>query len=169
MSNYLKGNVDEELSLGTLAAVTLVGQDFDEVLAERSILTSLVATWAMQEFTPIAGVGPITVGIAHSDYTDVEIEQFIENTGSWNPASKVQSKEIGSRLIRKVGTFFPRGTGASNQPDPLNDGRPIKTKLNWTLITGSTLKVWAYNEGSGAIATTVPIVSLQGHVNMFLL
>ncbi len=164
---YIKGNVDEQLALSTLGAKTLISAVFDEVLAETARISSLVASWSMQEFTVASGDGPITVGIAHSDYTDIEIEQFIENAGSWNLGSKVQN-EISKRLIRKVGTFRASGPGGSSfDPTVLNLGNPITTKLNWRMITGDSLKLWAYNMGSSALATTDPQVFVQGHVNIW--
>ncbi len=163
MGRYLRGNVDEELALTTLAGKTLVGSPFDESVAERALLTSIVATYALDDFTLGTDIGPFVVGIAHGDYTDVEIEAFIENTGSWVEGDLV-SQEVAKRKIRIVGTFSQEITNAT---DVLNDGKPIKTKLNWILNIGDTLRLWVYNFGSNAVATTVPNVHIHGHVNIF--
>ncbi len=163
---YLRGNVDEKLSLGTLAARTLISQVFGEVVTETTFVTSLVAAWAMDAFTVATDDGPIMVGISHSDYTSAEIEEFIENTGSWNVASLVQTREIGRRLIRVIGIFRNDGS-SSTAPVTLNEGRPIRTKLKWTLNTGQSLDVWAYNLGASALATTDPGVFVQGHANLW--
>ncbi len=166
MGKYLRGTVDEVASLTTLGAETLVGNPFDSVVDSRTRVTSIVATYALADFTPTAGVGPIVVGIAHGDYSDAEIEAWIEQTGSWNESDLVSSKEVANRLIRMVGTFDRIGN--AEDVAVLNDGKPIKTRLNWLLNEGATLKQWAYNSGTGAVATTVPQFRMNGHVNLFV-
>jgi len=152
MGRYIRGNIDENLGLGT------------ETVNERTLVTSIIASWSLSNWTPAEGRGPVVVGVAHSDYTDPEIEAYIENTGSWNEGSKVE-QEIGRRKIRRVGQFdIPSGATVSAV---LNDGKPIRTKLNWILNQGQTLRYWAYNQGTLAIATTIPDVRLQGHANLF--
>ncbi len=167
MGRYIRGNVDENLALGTLAAATLVGVLFDETVNERTYVSSIVATWNLSDFTEAADVGPIVVGIAHGDYSDAEIEAFIENTGSWNEGDLVQQREVGRRLIRKVGTFGADGPVDSATSLTLNDGKPITTKLGWILLQGQTLRYWAYNPGAAAVSTTDPNVRLSGHVNLW--
>ncbi len=162
---YLRGNIDHKLALTTLAAVTAAGSVLGDSVTESAYLTSLKARWSLGEFTAGAGIGPILVGVAHSDYSISEIEAWIENTGSWEVGDKVQSREIGKRFIRRVGVFqTPLG---DTQDMVLNDGKPIHTKCGWGLATGQTLRIWAYNMGSAAIATTVPNVRVQGHANLW--
>ncbi len=148
----------------TLAANTLVGASFDEVVEERTFISSIVATYSLRELTAAAGVGPFLVVIAHGDYTDAEIEAVIETTGSWDEGDLVQ-QEVASRRIRKIGIFeSPIGSTAFIA---LNDGKPIRTKLGWILNQGITLKLCAYNMGSAPVATTVPIIDMQGHANLW--
>ncbi len=164
---YLKGNVDEKLSLGTLAATTLIGDVFDETVNERCLVSSLVASYSLDNLTPPQG--PILFGVAHSDYSDAEIEEVIENTGSWDEGDLV-NQEIAKRKVRQIGTFATDSviTSAGAIADvPFNDGKPVKTKLNWILLQGQTLKIWAYNRSSGALSTTVPIITASGHVNLW--
>ncbi len=162
---YIKGNVDEELQLGTLSARTAVSVLFDESVIERTLVSSLVATYSIDAFTQGTDDGPIMVGVAHSDYTSSEIEEWIENTGSWNEGDLVQMREVGKRLIRKVGIF--RNPDAATGSEVLNFGRPIKTRLKWLLTTGQTLRLWAYNLGNGNLATTDPNIHCEGHVNLW--
>ncbi len=166
MGRYLRGNVNESLNLGTLAALTLVSAVFDEASEEEKWVSSLVGQWTMSGFTPLAGRGPIMVGIAHSDYTDAEIEAWVENATSWDRGNLV-SQEINKRKIRRIGTFGTGGGGVASDDLVLNSGRPVKTKLGWTLVTGATLRLWAYNLGGTAVGTTVPIVTLEGHANLW--
>ncbi len=167
MGRYLRGSVDENLSLGTLASLTLVSANFDESVVERTLISSLVATYAMTDFTSGVQDGPIIVGVAHSDYTDAEIEEVLENTGSWNEGDIVQTREVGKRLIRRIGVFVPGGNHQPTDTVALNDGKPVKTKLNWILTTGDTLVVWCYNAGGSALAGTSPQVQVTGHANLW--
>ena len=164
MGRYIKGSVDEELALTTLAAKTAVLVAFADTVDERTLISSLVANYSISNWTPTADVGPILVGIAHSDYDLAEIEAFIELQDSWSEANRVQ-REVSSRLIRKIGVF--KMPSAADQSSVLNDGNPIRTKLNWILNEGQTLKVWCYNLGSAAVATTVPDFDIVGHANLW--
>ncbi len=165
MSNYLRGNVDEQLDLGTLAARTAIQIAFDETVDERTRITSLVATWAMDQFTVAAGDGPIMVGVNHSDYTLAEVQEWIDNTGSWSSGDLV-SQEVGRRKIRMAGVF--EASAQAGGAYALNDGKPIKMKLNWDLNSGQGLELWAMNLGDSALATTIPSVFVQGHANLFV-
>ncbi len=166
MKTYRKGNVQELLQIGTLAGQTLIIDVFDDTVTEKTLITSAVISWSIQGWTPIADCGPLMVGLAHSDYSAAEVEAVIENTGSWDEADLVQ-QEIASRKVRIVGILRPEAAGSSLEGNRLNNGDPIKTKLNWILNSGQTLDVWAYNMGQVAFATTSPQLHLAGHVNLF--
>ncbi len=154
---FLKGNIDEANPLSTLADGAVVKSDFDETVNERSLVTSIEATWNLRSGT--VGQGPIIVGIAHSDYTAAEIQEVIDNTGSWNEGDKVQ-QEVAKRLVRIIGSF-----PGDLADEDLNDGKPVKTRLNWVLLQGQTLSTWALNK-SGATLTTGTLVINQGHANI---
>ncbi len=164
MRGYLKGRIDEILTLSALAAKTAAITDFDETVNERTLVSTIVAAWSMDDFTEAADSGPIEVGVAHNDYTGAEIEEFLENAGSWNEGDKV-SKEQADRLIRSIGVFESAQQALGQAV--LNDGKPIKTKLNWILNQGDTLRLWAYNRGTAAVATTIPNVHASGHANLW--
>ncbi len=167
MGKYVKGNVDEAIALGTLAGKDALKQDFGEVMVDPGLISSILATWAMEGFTPAAGDGPVRVGVAHSDYSAAEIEEWIENAQSWDLGDKI-GQEVGKRLIREIGVFrSPNPVGNVGGPQTLNEGRPIKTKLNWRMTTGDTIAVWAYNSGGGNLGTGA-IVHASGHANIFL-
>ncbi len=167
MGRYIKGAVNEELSLGTLAATTLVSVDFDDTVLERTLISSIVARYSMADMTEGAGIGPILVGIAHSDYSDAEIEGWIENAQNWDEGDKV-AQEVGRRLCRKIGIFATSpGAAGGTEIAVLNDGKAIKTKLNWILNAGQTLSVWGYNMGANPLATTIPVIRIEGHANLW--
>ncbi len=165
MGRYIKGNVEELFSLTTLAPATVVGTSFDESVNERTYVSSIKATYSMTGYTKATDDGPILVGVAHGDYTDAEIEAWIENTGSWDEGNLVQQKEVGQRLIRKIGIFD--NPASASESVSLNDGKPLKTKLSWILNQGQTLRLWAYNKGTSALGTTVPVINVDGHVNLW--
>ncbi len=161
---YLKGNVDESLSLGTLAASAVVGDQWDEVVNERTRISSILVTWMIDNIT--SPQGPIVFGVAHSDYSDAEILEVIQNAGSWDSGNKI-SQEQAKRLVRVIGTLQADGDFAGTTDYRFNEGRPKHTKLNWMLQTGDTLKMWAFNRSAGALATTVPTLRADGHANLW--
>ncbi len=161
---YLKGSIANRFTLSTLGATSLISQLNSDVVTERAWLSSIVATWSIDQWTQGAGDGPILVGIAHSDYNDTQIEEWLENDASWEEGDLV-AKEISARKIRRVGTFGQTGPALSGTV--LNDGKPIRTKCNWLLSTGQTVLFWAYNQGSSALMTTNPAVVTNGYANLW--
>ncbi len=163
MGRYIRGNIDEKIPLGTLAPVTGLRQAVGDVLTEKARCTSVEALYSLKDLTAADNAGPIEIGVAHSDYSLVEIEEWIEQTTGWNEGDKV-AKEISSRFIRRIGVF----DAADLETVVLNDGRKIKTRLNWGLTTGQTLAFWVYNQGSAALSgTTNGDVHVSGHANLF--
>lgn len=152
---YLKGNVNEDQSV-VLASKALGESQFDETVNERTLVSSLVVNCGISGWTYAAGEGPVLLGISHSDYSSAEIEEVIENLGSWNEGDLV-SQEIGRRKVRLLGSLADNGQ--------LNDGKPMKVKLNWVLLQGQTLNFWVYNTGSGAIGEGTAF--LDGHANLW--
>ncbi len=162
---YLAGRLDETLALSTLGAKVAIGANSTGVLEEKAWLTSVKAVWSLTEFTKATDDGPIYVGVAHSSYSDVEIEAWIENeTGSWAAGSMV-AQEVAKRKIRQVGVFRSRDTASDIAV--LNEGRPIRTKCGWQLQTGDGVKIWAYNAGASALATTSPNLIVLGKANLW--
>ncbi len=161
---YLRGQANEAMGLGTLGGTTFVSVNYDESVNERTYVSSLIATHTLQNYTKGVDDGPIMVGVAHSDYTSAEIEEWVENIGSWNEGDLV-NQEIAKRKIRRIGVF--------DSPDDattavvLNNGKPIRTKLGWILLQGQSLKQWAYNMGSSPLATSAPNYFIEGHVNLW--
>lgn len=167
MGRYIKGGVDDEMVLQALNTKAVVAQIFDEVVTERMFVSSLKAIHVLSDFTALVDDGPIMVGVAHSDYSQAEIEAWIEVTGSWSEGDLVQ-QEVAKRRIRKIGIFHTELALADSPAaaQTLNDGRPITTKLGWVLITGQSLTMWAYNLGT-SVLTTGALYNLQGHVNLW--
>ncbi len=155
-SFIIKGRVNEALALSTLAVNTLVGADFDEQPDEEAFAISVEAVYSIQGMA--TNDGPIVFGLAHSDYTDAEIEEVIENVGSWDRGNLI-AQERAKRKIRTIGTFNQRAVASDSK---FNDGMPIKTTIKWNLITGATLKLWAFNKG--VQMTTGAVITAEGHI-----
>jgi len=151
-------------ALGTLAANDLIKLDVADAVSEKAYCTSVNLSWSLANFIPTANAGPILVGIAHSDYTAAEIEEWIENLFSWNQGDKVQ-QEVAGRLIRRVGVLTPAGEGLLLSTT-LNDGKPVRTKAKWQLVTGQTIALWYYNMGSVALAGD-SVVETVGFANLW--
>ncbi len=166
MGKYVRGIVNVEKDCGSLATKSLVIQANPDVTTEEMRVSSVVARWSFSHNTPIADAGPLLVGFAHSDYSGTEIEEYLENVDSWDVSDTVQSREISKRLIRQVGTF--QSPTSITDAVHLNNGKPIKTRLNWPLATGQTVQIFVYNLGGAQIsATGNSRVEARGHANLW--
>ncbi len=161
---YVKGNIDIEENLGTLGPLALQALPVGDVVTEMARCTSIECSYALSDFTPTQNVGPLIVGVAHGDYSAAEIEEWVELATGWDVGDLV-SREVSSRLIRRIGIM--EDVSDAEGVAVLNDGKPIKTRLNWQIQTGKTLDFWVYNSGSVAIVTTTPDMTIKGHANLF--
>ncbi len=166
MANYLKGNIDIDIAMGTLASDTALLAATNTVI-EKTRCTSINNRYVYSGYTVAVDQGPVMVGVAHSDYSLAEIEAWIEQTSSWD-AGNLVAKEISQRRIRRIGIFPIAGsTGGVGNATVLNEGRPIRTRLNWMLMTGQGLVFFVYNLGTVALASTDPNVNIQGDAHLF--
>jgi len=145
----------ENLGLTTLADETIVAQAFDSTVDDTTFVLSIEATWALSGHT--AGEGPITVGVAHSDYSAAEILEWFNAGGSWDRGDKIANEQR-RRKCRQVGTF----PGLASE-EVLNEGKALKTPLKFNLSPGDTLQQWAMNQSGGSL-TTGSIVDTNGTV-----
>lgn len=148
----IAGKVLAGFDLLTLGNTAVKGETLTDTVDSKAFLISADLVWSLKG---TAGEGPIEVGVAHSDYSDTEIEEWIEANGSWNQGDKIQ-QERAKRKCRRVGIF-----ALQDASEVLNDGKPIRTKCGWMLEEDQTLKVWAYNR-SGATLTTGTVVKCDG-------
>ncbi len=164
MGRYVRGNIDIDMALGTLAAKTALLGASDTVI-ERTLISSVVATYSISDMTPLANQGPIEVGVAHSDYSLAEIEAYLELDTSWSETD-LTDREIQSRKIRRIGVFDSAQGGALGAYT-IRDGKAVKTKLNWIVTGGQGVNFWVYNLGGAALTTTSPNVNIRGHANLW--
>ncbi len=68
MGRYVWGNLDIDIDLGTLAAKTVILGVTDMVI-DRTLVSSVVATYSLSGVISVQSDGPVEVGVAHSDYT----------------------------------------------------------------------------------------------------
>ncbi len=116
-------------------------------------ILSFNTLWGWRGATP--GEGPVMVGYAHNDYTVAEIKEALEAEAAMATGDKVANEQA-SRLVRLVGimTF-------DSEDGSLNDGRPIRTKLNWAIPTGGNVATFAYNRSGGTL-TTGAVTTISG-------
>ncbi len=141
------------LALVTLASATALTGPLYAAADGAYRIMSFRGAFALRGHT--AGEGPIHIGFAHGDYTVTEIKEFIESGASISVGDKIANEQA-NRLVRIVGTF-----DGLNTEEVLNDGKPIKTRLNWAIPIGKTMNFFVYND-SGAAQTTGSIVDITG-------
>ena len=166
MSNYVAGQIQQDVTLTNTAANTGVRANPIDTVDQKTLVTSVKATYSLSNYTPIASVGPLRLFWAHSDYSAAEIEEWIEATTSWSPGDLVQ-QEIAKRRIREVGVF--ETPDSSTATKTMNDGKPIRTRLNWILFEGQSIVPFVYNAGSAAMSTTSANVHVGGKANLWTL
>ncbi len=165
IGRYIRGGIDQVLPLATLAPRTVLAVAPAGVVTERALVSSEVCSYTLSGWTPLLDAGPIVFGVAHSDYSAAEIEQWLEDAGTWTEGNKI-AREVGARFIRQIGVF--RNPDTTDDSTRFNDGRMKKTKLNWLLSSGQTLTLWVYNSGSVAVsAATGAEVIRTGYANLF--
>ncbi len=152
-SYALRGvRVTPSMSLATLATITALKANLVAAADGPYRLISAIMSWTLHSLT--AGDGPIVVGIAHSDYTVAEIKEAIEAATAISIGLKVQQEQT-NRLVRVVGVLAEGDTS-------LNNGMPIKTRLNWKFPVGVNPVIFAYNDG--ITLTTGAVLNANGKI-----
>ncbi len=132
-----------ELALVTLGTDTALTKDLVGTSQSSFRLISTNLSWTLTGLT--GGDGPIVVGFAHSDYTVAEIKEALTAAVAIDKGDKIAQEQAG-RLVRVVGTM-------NDGVQALNDGKPVKTRLNWLIGIGDTVKIFAWNDGTGSLTT----------------
>jgi len=156
-ANFEQVPVSRNGSLATLADgavdVTLIQAS---AFGRSSRIHSVDLLWTLRGLT--AGEGPLLFGVAHSDYTAAEIVEALAAT-IVDGSDKI-ALEQARRLVRRIGIFSGFDTN-----ETFNDGKSMKTRLNWEIQDGKSLNIWVLNN-SGAILTTGSAVQVNGHINL---
>ncbi len=151
--NLRRVRITTEKVLGTLASDTALTQTLSGASSNAYRCKSISCNWSVRELTE--GEGPLTVGYAHSDYSVAEIKECLESQGAIDQGDKV-AQERANRLVRIIGQLGPEGNIS------LNDGMPVKTKLNWLIGIGDSVNAFIFNEDDAANLTTGANVNLSG-------
>ncbi len=156
---YRNAQINVGTAQGALLDKDVVSGDLfgGNTVDSTTYLISLEGLWGVSGHTP--GEGPFAIGVAHSDYTDSEIEEYLEQSQSVNQGDMI-AQEIAKRRIRRVGIF-----NGALEDETLNDGRVLKTRLNFQIEDGKSLSIWTYNN-SGAVFTAGSILTFQGQIHM---
>ncbi len=135
--------VSPEQALGTLATDTAITNDMAPAADGAYRCISVNGVWSIAGLT--AGEGPITIGLVHGDYSLAELKECLEQAGSISVGNLV-AQEVANRKVRVVGTIL-------SQEPILNEGKPMKTRLNWLIPIGKTVKFFAFNESTATLTT----------------
>ncbi len=144
------------VALVTTASDAVVIATIGQTVTEERRFLSIETTVSLVDLT--SGDGPLTVGVAHSDYTAAEIEGSLELFANWDEGDMI-AREKSRRWIRTLGIL-------SELEPTLNEGRVLKTRLNWRVASGDTLSFWVMNRGG--TPTTGALVKFDGHINSVL-
>ncbi len=152
--NLRRVRFSSELGLGTLASDTAITAAVFGAGDLPYRMVSIKGTYAARNLT--TDEGPLTFGWAHSDYTTAEIKEALEAVSAISQGDKI-ANEKANRLVRVVGLIL-RGTGGAMI---VNDGMPIKTRLNWLIAVGDSVVFFVFNEDTGSL-TTGATINMQG-------
>ncbi len=146
--NLRRVRVATSLSVGALATLDVSSVELTAASANAYRVISTNLSYSITDVGATIDDGQ-EFGLAHSDYTTAEVEEAIEAGGSVDIGDKV-AQEQANRLVRTIGMMAGQpGTGASLS---FNDGRRWKTKLNWHIGIGKSLRLWVRN-GSDTVYT----------------
>ncbi len=155
---YIRGGIDTEIALGALLSKKAIGANVPNAVDDTTWLSSVVLGWSWDQAT--VDEGPLVYGVAHSDYSDAELEEWVELNASWTRGDLI-AQEKGRRKIRQIGTLALDAISGDT-----NDGKVIRTKCGWILVEGQTVQCWAYNLGAGTLTTGASIFA-TGHANLW--
>ncbi len=157
--NLRRVSVQNKVTLGALDTGVLIIGDLTDASVDPYRLMSIKASWS---WTDIGGTidDGFDFGVAHGDYTAVEVEECLEAQGAIDRGDKL-ALEKSNRLVRRIGSI--QSPFAASQSRVFMDGKPVTTRLNWYMATGDKLKGWVRNS-SGVIWTTGSSLSAMGQI-----
>ncbi len=145
-------------AIGALASEDVTAVALTDVTVDPLQAISFNATYSWVDLSA-AGDGALEFGLAHGDYTAAEIEECLEAAGGINQSDKTEM-ERANRLVRRIGVISTAVAGAGEEKE-WNNGRQVKTKLNWRLGTGIALNIW-FRNGSGTVYVTGSSMAVLG-------
>ncbi len=155
--NLRKVRVVQGIAVGALATLDVLSGAITASSAATLRLVSVNLNYKIVDLGSASDDGQ-EFGLAHSDYSAAEIEECLEASASIDAGNHIE-REKANRLVRSIGTFV--GDPLAGGDKQFNDGKPMKTKLNWLLTPGDTLHMWIRN-GSATVYTTGAAIIAQG-------
>lgn len=152
-SGFFVARVSGELALGSLAAGVVIVGNITNVSDRPLFLIAADLTWIAKDITP--GEGPIVFGLAHSDYSAAEVEEWFEQATGFVFGDMVEKEQAG-RKCREIGAIdFGLADGQGDAR--FNDGKQKRTKLGFAIQSGQTLNMFARNMDGTALTTGTEI------------
>lgn len=144
---------------GALASLDVISSAMTAVATDTYRLITIKMSYAWNDTAAAIDDGA-QFGVSHSDYTDAEVEECLEASTAIDLGDKV-AQERANRLVRQIGLFGGAATAAAGQQ--FNDGRPVKTKLNWKMGIGDQLNLWVRNS-SGTVWSAGSALVFNGSI-----
>ncbi len=158
--NLRKVRINVSTSIGAVAAADLITGPLTAVSTNPYRVMSAELAYSVTDLAAFIDDGQ-TVGLNHGDYTNAEVEECLEAQGAIDIANLVEQEQA-NRLVREIGVMA-HGGSSTDSGAALNDGRPVKTKLNWRIGIGDTVSVWIRN-GSDTVWTDGSNLLVTGHI-----
>ncbi len=157
--NLRKVRLVSATAAGALAAKDVTVGPMTNASTNPYRLMSIELAWSLDDIGATTDTS-FEFGVSHSNYNAAEVEECLEAEAAIDIGDKV-AQEQSNRLVRSIGYMVGEpGTGAGMS---FNEGRPVKTKLNWHIGIGNTLNVWIRN-GSNTVWTTGAIITSVGQI-----
>ncbi len=155
--------VNTTLALSTLGdglvlSVALVTGTFTEDIYIMSTDLS-----AVLETVTAGEAMPMQLGVAHSDYSNVEVGEALA-VALLGPGNKVEQERT-RRLVRKVAPMNEFANSAETELTMIgqNGSRVVRTKVKFVVQNGKMLNFWIRNNSGGAL-TTGSILNVNGYI-----
>ncbi len=145
-------------SIGALGSLDVAVNPVSGAPADKMRFVSVNASYSWTGKASIDDAAAF--GLAHSDYTATEIEECLEASTAIDLGDKI-AQERSNRLVREIGTIS--GGEPDSSGEMYNDGKIVKTKLNWLMSSGDTLNLWIRN-ASGVVYTTGGSITIAGKI-----
>ncbi len=152
--NFVALPVSAQLTLGTLAANTVLTANLIATLTEDLFVISADLTWALLAHT--AGEGPIEVGVAHGDLSVAEILEAVAAAPT-GPGDIIQN-ERSHRPVRQSGAF-----PGLNTDEVIAQGSKVRTRCKFLVSDGVAFNAYALNRSGGTL-TTGALVRVSGNL-----
>ncbi len=157
--NLRRVRIAASLACGALATVDVATPaPIHAVAADKFRVISLNCSYNWLDIADAIDDGA-QFGVSHSDYTDAEVEECLEASGSIDLGDKI-AQEKANRLVRQIGNFGSL-SGSNLGGRMFNDGKPVRTKLNWLMSASDTVNLWVRNS-SGVVWTTGSKIGITG-------